>query len=640
MIGRVLLVPNILIAPLGWAKQTITLALLALPLIAQATPADFGSFVIDNQNLSRGRANGAYTTPTGATGEFTVTREDKEGYRNKVTFRAGSNGIEILNQSKTGEGNDEDKFVYIFTITPTDKDSIHTIKIGQASYTTSGNSNIALQRLEYDGFDNEEQVDSPVQATIRSNSAVSYFYGAMGDYFMGREIKDSPFTLSSENPTSAPQLRKDDTNDYELSYYDIVTLKGIGTKSSFVPTLNDDDEVTFKNKDWSPLDQDATFANILKPSATPNSFSALSTGMIINDGDEYVSYGIANVDSNYVIAVENAKSVTIEYEGIMTNYSDVEDGVIGETEDEWISFGVESRLVNPVDYSFSGIVFNDNGNITASDSSKQDTSTLFTSNSNYFNGVYDNDETSIYNNGLQIRLTDCNGSNIATNTPNPQTVSSALTTLGQYNFIVQSSALVDKSKVCLIQSEPNSWEYIVDTTPNRREVLLVANTYDYKTKKNTAGSVTRNLDFGEVKINNTALVLIKSQYVHACNNSLDYSSIPSGNQPTTGFSINAANDVEPGNCIAYKINAYNRGHVDLKDIKIMDSLQSAPVESVFHLPQPLSNPSAVFKSTNSSVTMGDNGSIISDKFDLAKVSPSATQPNIATLYFNTQYGAL
>ncbi|MGM8897922.1 MULTISPECIES: hypothetical protein [unclassified Psychrobacter] len=293
----------------------------------------------------------------------------------------------------------------------------------------------------------------------------------------------------------------------------------------------------------------------------------------------------------------------------------------------------------PLSYTFAGIVFNDNGGIIANANTKQDISTTFTSNSNYYNGVFDNNESGIFDSGLRIRLTDCNGNNIVSTSPNPQTVSSAAANTGRYSFSVSPNALVGRSKVCLIETEPSSWEYSEDTTVNTKEVALVTNVYNYKTEKDSSGNITRNLDFGEVKADNTALVLKKSQYVHTCDSALSYPNVATTNQPTTGFSTNSANDVEPGNCIAYKLEAYNRGHVDLNEVSINDSLQRTPVESIFNLPKPLGNPSSVFKSTNTSAPMGQNGTIISDSFNLLKTSASSTEPTKATLYFNTKYGA-
>lgn len=297
-----------------------------------------------------------------------------------------------------------------------------------------------------------------------------------------------------------------------------------------------------------------------------------------------------------------------------------------------------STTVTP-NYTFAGIVFNDNGGITSSSSTKDDISTTFTANGNYYNGVFDSNESGIFDSSLRISLTDCNGNNIVSTSLNPQTVSSAATTIGRYSFSVSPTVLAGRSKVCLVETEPSPWEYSEDTTINTQEVALVTNVYDYKTEKNSSGNVTRNLDFGEVKVDNTALVLKKFQYVHTCNDTLNYSSITNTSQPTTGFSTNPANDVKPGNCIAYKLEAYNRGHVDLNEVKINDSLQRTPVESVFNLPRPLGNPSSVFTSTNTSAPIGINSVIISNSFDLLKTSVSATEPNKAILYFNTKYGS-
>lgn len=289
-------------------------------------------------------------------------------------------------------------------------------------------------------------------------------------------------------------------------------------------------------------------------------------------------------------------------------------------------------------YNFSGFVFNDNGGITASSSTQYDTSATFTGNGNYANGIFDSNESGIYVSGLQVRLTDCSGNNLSTTSANPQTVSNAAGTLGQYSFTVLPSVLLNKTKVCIIETEPNTWEYPIDTTADSREVTLASNVYDYKTEKNTSGVITRNLDFGELKSQNATLVLKKSQYVHQCNASLNYASIGDTNDPNTGFSMNAANNVKPGNCIAYKIDAYNRGHIDIVDVQIKDILQTAPVISTFQLPKPTGNPSNVYQSSNTSAVMGNNGTIVSDKFDLVKVPTATTVPTKASLYFNSKYG--
>lgn len=297
----------------------------------------------------------------------------------------------------------------------------------------------------------------------------------------------------------------------------------------------------------------------------------------------------------------------------------------------------------PTAYTFSGIVFNDNGGIENNSTNldtntKYDISSTFTGNNNYFNGKFEREiEQGIYASGLQVRLTDCGaddgGTNIAGTTA--KNVSDAPATLGQFKFTVPASALAGKSRVCLVQTEPSAWKdsgFSVDTTSNSREVTLVNGTLDYKTEND--GS--RNLDFGEVVKSQSALVLIKSQYLHACNDTLDFMN-SAINQPTSnpmvGFSDQPPQtSVEPGNCIAYRIDAYNRGHVDIRDVQITDELQQTPVKSVFHLPYPKGSSSSVYDNTGS-LPMG---TIVSKIFNLDK--PTGTSATKATLYFNTKYG--
>lgn len=295
-----------------------------------------------------------------------------------------------------------------------------------------------------------------------------------------------------------------------------------------------------------------------------------------------------------------------------------------------VNYGDEitCTIVNsPASYTFSGIVFNDNGGIVASDDTRQDISTTFVGNGSYFNGLYDSaSEVGIYDSNLSIRLTDCNGNNLTTVSSNPQAVSNVSTTRGRYSFTVAVSALANKTKVCVIENEPSVWDYTVDTNADNREVTLVANVYNYS-----------NLDFGEVKANNAALVLIKSQYVHECNNNLDYQAVSTNAaDPTVGFSINPISGVSPGKCIAYSVRAFNRGHVGLQQVQIRDQLQITPVTSVFQQPAPLFIPTSI---TSPTVNYGSNGEIRSNPFSLAATPSTSAQPNSATLYFNTKYGS-
>ena len=288
---------------------------------------------------------------------------------------------------------------------------------------------------------------------------------------------------------------------------------------------------------------------------------------------------------------------------------------------------ITCTITNSPNYVFSGIVFNDNGGIIANNNTRQDISSTFTGNSSYFNGIYDSaSELGIYDSNLNIRLTDCNGNNIVTTSSNPQTVSNISTSIGRYSFVVAASALANRTKVCVIENEPSAWDYTVDTNADSREITLTTNVYDYS-----------NLNFGEVQANNTALVLVKSQYVHECNEALNYQNVSSNSaDPTKGFSINSVSGISPGKCIAYAVQAYNRGHIALQQVQIRDQLQTTPITSVFRLPAPLFIPTSVGSPT---VNYGSNGEIRSNTFNLIGVPSGSTQPSAATLYFNTKYGS-
>ena len=291
----------------------------------------------------------------------------------------------------------------------------------------------------------------------------------------------------------------------------------------------------------------------------------------------------------------------------------------------------------PIDnYTFTGYVFNDNGGISSED--KFDTSSTFTGNSSYFNGQFDSSiESGVSHPDLKVSLNDCNGSIIdATNSPNPQSIPIS----GQYSFIVKTDKLPNNNTVCITEIEPDPWnDYPVDTTPNEYEFTLKSGVFNYKTGVQDNAGNTLNLDFGQVIKNQSALVLTKSQYVHQCDNTLDLTN-PAINQPTSnpmvGFSDQPPQtSIEPGNCIAYRIQAYNRGHIGLQQVQIRDQLQITPVTSVFQQPAPLFIPTSVNSPT---VSYGSNGEIRSNLFSLAATPVTASQPNFATLYFNTKYG--
>ncbi|WP_440824087.1 hypothetical protein [Psychrobacter cryohalolentis] len=590
-----------------WAKRGLTLTFMAASFNLQAAPTNMGSMTVTSSNASAGTASGTYVAAgSGATGSFTLVRNENIGYNNsaEITPASGTrtNGIEIRNDSNTSI--DRDKFKYTFTITPDDNASIHTIKVGQASYSIGGNSEIARQTLS---FTQNSQIITPAQATIRNNPNVPYFYNAMGDYFMGKKLAGNSF--SSNNTVTLPQLRFDSSNggDSGLYYYGITALNGSGNSSSFTPTTNSSGQVSFASgQKRGTLPPMPTFTNILKETSTsPNNqttYRALNVNDIIANNSSYVSYGIANADSNYVLAVKNAKTVTLTYEGIMRGNSAIEADVVGETYNEWISFGVESE---PLYYVFSGTVFNDNGGNTNPQ----------VNNSGYFNGIFDTVSESGISNST-IKLVDCNNSDIVYASENLP-----MTGVGQYQLRTPIANLSGKNTVCLTE-ENSTNTHPIRTTNSKKQVDLVTNKYFYDTN-----------NFGRVTAENAALVLIKYQYVNSCPATIDYPTISNtaADNPNSGFSTKPIDNIEPGNCIAYKITATNRANLSIDNFIMQDMLQKkgekgATVDS--KLIAPLYKPNDY---ASDSVAIGNNGLIKTKIFTLAAKSSY-------DFYFNTKYG--
>ncbi len=277
---------------------------------------------------------------------------------------------------------------------------------------------------------------------------------------------------------------------------------------------------------------------------------------------------------------------------------------------------ITCTITNTANYVFSGTVFNDNGNVLSP--SKDDISSKYLNNSLYFNGKYDSPtESGIpFTTGHTITLNKCTGDS---GTFSSQTVN--IGGDGTYSFSLTPTQVGSYTRLCLTQNEPSNYTYSVDTTSNVLQIDITNSKYSYP-----------NNDFGDVIQDNAPLVLKKAQYVHNCNTNLNYTATAI-NQTTSdakvGFSSDEAKDVGADQCIAYRIIAYNRGHLELKNIQITDPLQSS--KSKFFNPLPIGTPTNIYTGT----TLPTNSSITSNLFDLAAASSSsATQ---ATLYFNTKY---
>ena len=357
-----------------------------------------------------------------------------------------------------------------------------------------------------------------------------------------------------------------------------------------------------------------------------NSFTTAGTGSTIDAGTNQSS----------VIALTSGTSATytitesITNSGSITNYNTTYKCTNGTTSTSTMPSGngslfslsnlnygdeITCQITNaPKAYTFSGIVFNDNGGLTLAN----DLSVPVSTNTTYFNGVYD---SSVEKGITQADLTIDLAKNCNTTTPIAiKTVD--VNTNGTYSITATQTEMAGATNVCLIEQEPggNLTTYPVDTTNNQLNVNYVATTHNYP-----------NLNFGEVSQNNAGLVLVKEQAVNDCNIT---------NTAMLGLTYNAVTQsgIDARKCVAYKITAYNRTNLTngLTDVKITDALpkkgvNGSTVNSL--LDNPLDTTLTNFKvDTANSVAIGANGTVVSDVQSLAKGASRS-------LYFNTKYDA-
>jgi len=270
-------------------------------------------------------------------------------------------------------------------------------------------------------------------------------------------------------------------------------------------------------------------------------------------------------------------------------------------------------------YTFSGIVFNDNGGLTLAN----DLSVPVGTNTTYFNGVYDSSvEKGITQAGLTIDLAkNCNATT-------PTIIQSATVgSDGTYSISATSTQMANATNVCLIQREPNGnlTSYPVDTTNNQANITFASTTYDYQ-----------NINFGEVSQNNAGLVLVKEQAVNDC-------TITNTGMLALSYNINSTNQLntDARKCVAYKITAYNRTNLTkpLTNVRITDALPKKGVNTstvTSALVGPADTTSTNFNiNFNSGVAgavtaSGQNGTVVSN------VKSLAAGANMS-LYFNTKY---
>lgn len=588
---------------------SLAVIFLSCPTIVLARPTGLGTFTLPDAS-----GKGSYTTATGSKGTYLITGSPISGYNGK-SFLGGSNGLQIINNELQGDNSkDKDKFEYSITLTPENSNEIHNILITQAGYATSGNSEIARQKLVF------EKANSSVGAiaTIIANPSVNYYYNAMGDYFMGKKNADGTLASGTENTIiSNPQLRVDTplpasedlSKKSSLYYYNILNLVGSGTASKFTPTLTGN-EVRLKPNVSGVLPRNPTINNIFKDTGEPSSYVSLAAGTSIPNGGTYVSYGIENAVSDYLIKVNNARSVTLTYEGIMNGNIGVATNVVGETYNEWITFGVS----NEPNYSFLGKVFNDNGGIDDSKADAQQVGGIY-NNNDYFNGVLNASEKGIF--GSTIQLINCSDNTKVY-------AQTTVDTNGNYRFDIAQS-LLPINKVCLKESiSPDT--YPIATSPNIKQITLSPTTTTYAEQ-----------NFGRVILKNAPLVLEKLQFANKCNLANLVESTQNGviysKDPVTASNPNIA----PMNCIAYKLIATNRANLAIDNVVIQDRLAQKGIgaalitSTLINNDKRLSVPTMPAVSFNDGLTDGKNGTVKTAAFSLAA-------KNARSFYFNTKYG--
>ena len=289
-----------------------------------------------------------------------------------------------------------------------------------------------------------------------------------------------------------------------------------------------------------------------------------------------------------------------------------------------IDFRIDNYCYVP-QYIFSGAVFDDNGGIASNRADKENadiitTTSAYSNNSNYFNGVFNTPpETGIA--GSSVKLVSCTNTNtIYAN----QSVVAAGTTIGRYQFSLPISTFGGNTNLCLLESRTGD-TYPIRTSTDNKNVGFATTKYNYPDN-----------DFGRVIDANAALVLKKYQYINSCPTTINYTdpdlNILGNKDPKLGFSTENISNINPGQCIAYKITATNRSNLSISDFIMQDKLQvkgsKALVTSLLASPVSATN---ISDYASNSVPIGENGLVITKPL----VLPARDNK---VFYFNTKYG--
>lgn len=448
--------------------------------------------------------------------------------------------------------------------------------------------------------------------------------GCSIDAIWGYKPTNTPFRLVHSNTA-------DTTNDslhaagYSDFYFCLAPPKLILKKALVGPRVNAQDQFNL------------TIANSQSPTNSIASFITQGSGSTIATGSD--SSGVVELEPNqsYILSesivgggsigrYDSSYSCTNQTSSSSTNLPSGGTGRSFTLANLTYGDEVICTITNsPKSFTFSGTVFNDNGGISDVAADPSDLSATYTDNPDYFDGAYNPTSGETGLTGSTITLDKCAGST-SNSSFSPRTTSVAAD--GSYQFTLTASSIGDNTKLCFTQNEPDNYGYTVDTTANTQEVVLTSDQYNYS-----------QIDFGDVIADHTALVLVKRQHINDCSiTSLGSVKSQDSLPPTQAFSTQSVSDIDPSQCIAYRIAAINRGNVELTDVVITDPLQSAnnngaTITSVLTTPKPTSYSSDNIKFASNSVKIGQNGSVITQPFSLATDKKDGEK----VIFFNTQY---
>ncbi|MGE6571203.1 hypothetical protein [Psychrobacter namhaensis] len=437
----------------------------------------------------------------------------------------------------------------------------------------------------------------------------------------GYKAANNPFSLSHNNffrETNGPHAV-----GYSDFYFCLAPPKVVVTKALTGTRVND----TTNNRDQFAI-------SVNNGSTTLNSFETAGSGQTITNGSsgaiilaENTSYtitervtgsaagDITNYNASYTCTNSTSGSSTVMPKATMT-YNATAKTRSFTLANATYGDEVTCTITNtPKTYTFSGIVFNDNGGITGSNASATNaniTTGPYANNSSYFNGIFNpTQETGVT--GSTVKLVDCS-------TPSTVYATQAVSATGFYQISAPAITINSNlNNICLVE-ERSSDGYPIRTNNASKKITILASTYNYP-----------NNDFGRVIAENVALVLTKYQYINNCSTTLDYSNIGETATPSTGFSTASIDKIDPGKCIAYKITATNRANVNIDNFVMQDSLQKSGVNNATAtsvLASPALDPAGY---DSSSPAIGQNGTI---KTRTLVLNPRTKRD----FYFNTKYG--